>query len=121
MARPKIEIPQDQFEGLCRIQCTQSEICAFFGISPDTLERWCKRTYNQNFADIFEQKKGIGKVSLRRMQYRHAETNPAMAMFLGKQWLGQRDRFETTVKTEKDDDPITKALKESGIINGPES
>lgn len=119
--RPQLNIPQDQFENLCRIQCTETEICAFFNISSDTLLRWCKRTYGKSFAEVFAEKKEIGKISLRRMQYRHAEHNPAMAMFLGKQWLGQRDRFETTIKSDKDDDPITKALKESGIIDGPES
>ena len=33
-------------------------------------------------------------MSLRRIQYKLAEKNTAMAIFLGKQYLGQRDNVE---------------------------
>jgi hypothetical protein len=35
-----------------------------------------------------------GKARLRRTQFKLAETNVAMAIWLGKQLLGQRDRIE---------------------------
>ena len=37
-------------------------------------------------------------MSLRRTQFKLAEKNPTMAIFLGKQYLGQRDNIE--VKAE---------------------
>ena len=97
MARPKKEIDQKQFENLCGLQCTLEEICGWFDVCTDTLEAWCKRTYKRSFSEVFTQKRGAGKISLRRSQWRLAEKNAAMAIWLGKQYLGQRDQIETTV------------------------
>ena len=99
-----------QFEKLCKIQCTKEEICDWFFTTDTTLESWVKREYNgAGFKEIFEQKKSKGKISLRRSQFRMAQKNVTMAIFLGKQWLGQKDvsRSEITgegggpVKTEQ--------------------
>jgi len=80
------------------MQCTEAEICAVLGgsngaLSPHTLNRWCKETYgkNQTFCKVFEQKKEAGKVSLRRIQWVLAQKSVSMAIFLGKNYLGQSD------------------------------
>lgn len=100
MARPVIEIKKEQFESLCNLQCTLDEIAGFFKCSSDTIERWCKRTYNESFADTFKKYSVNGKISLRRYQYKMAEKNPSMAIWLGKQWLGQTDKVEQTTSFE---------------------
>ena len=82
------------FENLCSIQCTKEEICAVLEISDKTLDSWCKSTYNENFSVIFKEKREFGKSSLRRKQWNLAEKNPTMAIWLGKQYLGQRDNIE---------------------------
>ena len=92
--RPKKQIDQRTFEKLCGLQCTLNELCAFFECQDDTLNKWCKRTYGKTFSDVFAEKREIGKISLRRIQFQHAEKNAAMAMFLGKQYLDQKDSFE---------------------------
>lgn len=92
--RPKIEIDKKTFEKLCSIQCTEIEIADFFNCSVDTIERWCKRIYGETFAEIFKKKSSKGKISLRRTQFRLAETNTSMAIFLGKQYLGQKDNVD---------------------------
>lgn len=97
MARPRKEIDQKQFENLCGLQCTLEEICGWFDVCSDTLETWCKRTYKRGFSEVFAQKRGAGKISLRRSQWRLAEKNATMAIFLGKQFLGQRDNMDITV------------------------
>lgn len=114
--RPRKNIDQKSFEQLCGIQCTKDEICAWFDITDKTLESWCKRTYHKGFSEVFADKRGVGKISLRRMQWRLAERNANMAIHLGKQYLGQVDRVQMGMSVQVDDDPITKALKESGII-----
>lgn len=91
MARPRTEIDQKQFESLCGLQCTQEEIASFFHCSEDTVTRWCKRTYGTSFAEVYKKKSANGKISLRRAQFRLAEKNASMAIFLGKQYLGQSD------------------------------
>ena len=94
--RPKKEIDQRVFESLCGIQCTQTEVCAVLDCDDKTLTKWCKETYNMSFSDVFAEKRKSGLVSLRRMQWKHAERNPAMAMFLGKNYLGQTDKQDIT-------------------------
>ena len=100
MARPVIEIKKEQFESLCNLQCTLDEIAGFFKCSSDTIERWCKRTYGEGFADTYKIYSQNGKISLRRYQYKLAEKNPSMAIWLGKQWLGQTDKIEQTTSFE---------------------
>lgn len=101
MPRPRKEIKKEDFEGLLAIQCTLSEVAAYFdhklnGCSEDTIERWCKRTYHKSFAEVSAIKKEYGKISLRRYQLELAKKSAAMAIFLGKNWLGQKDTYETT-------------------------
>lgn len=113
MARPTIEIKEEHFENLCNLQCTLDEIAGFFKCSSDTIERWCKRTYGDNFADVYKKYSQNGKISLRRYQYKLAEKHPAMAIFLGKQWLGQTDKVEQTTSFE-DLTPLADLLKPRG-------
>ena len=99
--RPKKEINQEQFEKLCAICCTQKEIADFFDCSIDTVNRWCKRTYKQTFADTYEKMSVTGKISLRRWQFKSAEAgNVTMQIWLGKQYLGQREQIETDNKND---------------------
>ena len=101
MARPRKEIDQKQFENLCALQCTLEEICGWFDVTDKTLDSWCKRTYHASFSEVFRQKRGAGKISLRRSQWRLAEKNATMAIFLGKQFLGQRDSVDVAVTDAK--------------------
>lgn len=95
MGRPRKEIDKTEFEKLCGLQCTREEICAWFDVSFKTLESWCKQEYGQSFSPVFEEKRGIGKISLRRSQFQLAKKSAAMAIFLGKNYLGQKDQPET--------------------------
>lgn len=106
MARPRKEIDQKQFENLCGLQCTKQEICGWFHVTDKTLESWCKRTYKAGFSETFRQKRGTGKISLRRAQFRLAEKNANMAIWLGKQYLDQHDeiKVETQGKVSIVDD-----------------
>lgn len=101
MARPRKEIDKKQFENLCALQCTEEEICDWFDICTETLNAWCKRTYKKRFSEVFAQKRGNGKISLRRSQWKLAEKSAAMAIWLGKQFLGQRDNVDVTVSDAK--------------------
>lgn len=89
--RPSTPIDRQQFENLCSLQCTEIEIADWFDCSEDTINRWCKRMYGKTFAEVYAKKRGKGKISLRRKQWKLAEKSPAMAIFLGKQYLGQKE------------------------------
>lgn len=86
--RPKKEIDYITVEKLANIQCTQEEIANFLGLSVRTLQR------DEEFCRIYKKGQDNGKMSLRRIQYKLAEKNPTMAIWLGKQYLKQRDTFE---------------------------
>ena len=100
MGRPKAIIDKSQFEKLCMLQCTLEEIAGFFNCCEDTVETWCKKEYKKTFSEVFHIKRQAGKVSLRRHQMKMAETNPTMAIWLGKQMLGQRDNKDIFVKQQ---------------------
>lgn len=112
MARKKIEIDKSNFEKLCGLQCTKEEISGFFDCSEDTIERWCRTEYGDSFAVVFSKKRSPGKISLRRTQWRLAEKNVTMAIWLGKQYLGQSENARN-VSVEFEDDGLIKALRRS--------
>jgi len=110
MARPRKEIDKTDFEKLCGLQCTQEEICSWFDVTDKTLQAWCKRTYRKGFSEVYAKKRERGKISLRRAQFRLAEKNAAMAIFLGKNYLGQTDKQEQIITTVEDLTPLAEML-----------
>jgi hypothetical protein len=88
MARPKKVIDYNAVEKLASIQCTQEEIANFLGLSVRTLQR------DEEFCRLYKKGQDNGKMSLRRTQFKLAEKNTSMAIFLGKQYLGQKDVIE---------------------------
>lgn len=110
--RPRIEIDKEQFEKLCIMQCTLQEIAGWFACSEDTIERWCIRELKMSFADAYKIHSAQGKISLRRFQFKQAEKSPAMAIWLGKQWLGQRDAVDVQQTGESTVEKIAKLILE---------
>ena len=86
--RPKKQIDYNTVEKLASIQCTQEEIANFLELSVRTLQR------DEEFCRIYKKGMDNGKMSLRRIQFKLAEKNTSMAIFLGKQYLGQKDVVE---------------------------
>lgn len=100
---PPKEIDYEACEKLARIMCTQSEIAEVLGVSLSTLE------HDKEFLRIHKKGQENGRASLRRMQYKGAEAgNPTMLIWLGKQYLGQRDKQELT---GKDGGPIEQTVE----------
>ena len=95
MGAPRKEIDFDELDKLCAIQSTEEEIAGWFGIDIDTLVTRIKEKCGMTFSEYFAQKKGTGKISLRRKQYQTAMAgNPTLLIWLGKQWLNQKDKHE---------------------------
>ena len=109
MARPKKEIDYEVVEKLASIQCTQEEIANFLNLSVRTLQR------DEEFCRLYKKGQDNGKMSLRRYQFKLAEKNTSMAIFLGKQYLGQRDVVETdnTKEMNKVEELLNKLEKEA--------
>lgn len=92
--RPKVEYDYVQVYKLARLQCTYDEIAAFLNVSVDTIKRRVKDDIK--FCTAIQKGREKGKISLRRAQYNKAvgDGNPALLIWLGKQWLNQRDKYD---------------------------
>ena len=114
VGRPKTNIDKSNFEKLCQMQCTLEEIAGFFDCCDDTINNWCKEVYDDTFSGVYKKKSMAGKISLRRNQFKIAEHNASMAIFLGKQYLGQRDNIEVEHKDlSKVEELLSKIDKEA--------
>ncbi len=85
--RPKKVIDYETVEKLAALQCTQQEIAAFLKISTVTLGK------DEKFLSVYKDGIEHGRMSLRRHQWRALEAgNTTMLVWLGKQYLGQKDQ-----------------------------
>lgn len=108
-SRPPINIDFKVLEKLCQMQATEEEIAAWFDISIETLSTKIKQFYKITFLEYFKKHAGKGKISLRRTQFKHADKSVPMSIFLGKQYLNQRDKHEYSDVSEKE---LNQAIKE---------
>lgn len=112
--RPRKKITRDAFQKLCKLQCTEEEIAGFLDCSVDTLQRWVKENYDgETFAVVYKKYAAGGRASLRRRQWALAEHNATMAIWLGKQHLGQRETINVAADAEQLDklDAILQGVK----------
>ena len=113
VGRPEFVLSDDDFdklERLVRIQCTQVEICAVFGITEKTISLALKKRGEGNFSQFYKKNMNHGRTSLRRSQWSLADKgNPTMLIWLGKQHLDQRDKSDVA-STHALTDPLTEML-----------
>lgn len=76
--------------GLGQIWATTKECAAVLRVSEPTVIKFMQQY--PEAGDAYERGFSLGKVSLRRIQMDLAKKNPAMAIFLGKNHLGQKDQ-----------------------------
>lgn len=110
VGRPKTKLDLDALEKLCQLSCTMPEISAYFDIPLRTLED--KYTNDIAVRTIINKGRNIGKLSLRRkqMQILHDTNSVPMAIWLGKQLLGQRDKHDV-VTEDKSTSKLGEAIK----------
>jgi hypothetical protein len=77
---------------LAKIQCTQKEAAGVLGVSEPTFIAFLK--LHSKAREAWDNGAETGRASLRRQQFKMSETNAAMAIWLGKQYLGQKDKHE---------------------------
>ena len=91
--RKPVRIDLIEVEKLCSMQCTLQEIADWFGVSVRTIEARKKRP---EFAAAMQLGYAKGRIYVRRTQMKILENgNATMAIWLGKQMLGQRDMITT--------------------------
>jgi hypothetical protein len=105
--RPPVAIEPKQVHAMASYGCTVAEIAAVMECSADTIER--------RFGKELRTRRNARNGMLRVKQFKLAEKSAAMAIFLGKNYLGQTDRFKLEWLT---DDELLAVAREAGISIG---
>ena len=116
--RPTAEFNRRTFEELCKILCTKQEIANVMGISQQTVWRRCQEIYGGTFEEVYARFADFGLVSLRRSQFALAKKSASMAIFLGKQYLGQSEQGYTSAELAKAIDREIAKLQASNSPQG---
>lgn len=102
MGRPPIifsDVDWQNIEKLCSLMCTADEIAHFMGISIDTLSRRITEAHGCTFADYHKKHSVNAIISLRRAQWQNAlDGNATLQIWLGKQYLGQKNNLDVTLE-----------------------
>ncbi len=102
MARPKKNIDVEQVKRLAAIQCSYEEMAAVLDCDESTLTK--------RFSQVIQKGRSNGRMSLKRKQYTMAMGgNITMLIWLGKQYLGQRDKREEIINANITNLPADKA------------
>ena len=111
--RPRLKLNNLGIEIVTKLagfMCTEEEIASFLDVTVETLHN--KENYN-TFLECIKNGQNIGKVSLRQNQFNLSKTNPTMAIWLGKQYLGQRDNIIETSNSESALNAVCEAIREA--------
>jgi hypothetical protein len=106
--RKPVKIDLLELEKLAALNCTDNEVAGWFGVSTRTVEL---RRKQAKFAEAMSRGRARGRISIRRQQLKILESgNSAMAIWLGKQLLNQRDPSPTE-RNGPDGDPAQVSLE----------
>jgi hypothetical protein len=120
VGRPVKTIDWKLVEKLCYIQCTEQEIADFVLVDITTLKYKCKKEQNMDFSCFYAQKKGQGKISLRRRISQAIDSGDprynAILIFAAKNLIGWKDyqevKHEGSIQLESIPDKILQKILE---------
>jgi hypothetical protein len=88
----------------------------------DTLRNKAKAHYEEeDFSTIYKKYTENGKSSLRRHQFLLSKKNAAMAIWLGKQWLGQKDHLPEAQVNEEINKRFIEVMSQLGTLQSARS
>jgi hypothetical protein len=114
--RPRVLINDEETRERINVMAsrlhTQPEAAALLGVSLATFEGFLRA--NADIRDIWEGGQLTGRAAIRRLQFASAQKgNVPMQIWLGKQYIGQKDKAE--VETKHD---IADSVKELWALVG---
>lgn len=78
----------EEFFKLVSYQCTQEEVASFFDMSVNSLERRCEADLGLKLGEVWDKKRSLGRVRLRKLQFGIIEKGgpgaATMAIYLDK-------------------------------------
>lgn len=105
-------------EKMAFIQCTGEEIACCLNMHYDTLLAHINRRGYASFSEWHKIHSAGGKMSLRRKQFKMAQESVPMAIWLGKQYLGQKEQTEANYSVHQMRLPTTDKLQQL-VANDP--
>lgn len=112
VGRPEKPIDWSIFEELCSLQCTQQEMANVFHVDTETLQLRVEKQYGDKYPVIYKRYSDGGKCSLRRYQFKQAQTNATMAIWLGKQYLDQKENNNEIVVAAETFDNFERIMRQ---------
>ena len=93
--RPRIQFDWTEFDKLVSYQVTQQEICDFFDVDWHTMNDALIRERGEGFSEIWQKKKSLGRIRLRKAQLNNVEAAApgwaAMAIWLDKKMMPEEN------------------------------
>ena len=100
VVKPRKELDAGIIKRMASVMCTNEEIAFALGCSADTIER--------RYKDLIHAGKAEARGTLRRKQWEIAMTgNVPMLIWLGKQWLKQREPEKEEAKDQVEEIKVT--------------
>lgn len=100
--RPEIDFDWLRLNKLCQYPLSQDDIAECMGMSKDTIARRILEMFDMSFAAYHNKKKARMRKTLMAWQFKAARTgNITMLIWLGKQYLEQKDQVESKSTTEQ--------------------
>lgn len=106
MGRPVFELDDKNFDIAIQLPMIKADICLLMGgCSEDTIERYVKKRFGKTFAELQGERRQHFRKNILGKQYEIAmKGNVGMLIWLGKQYLGQKDKQEISGDEEQ---PLT--------------
>lgn len=101
--RKRVKIKVSEIRRLSKLHVSEAEAAAYLGVTKKKFAEILQRDKKARRA--WEEGRELGKLGLRRKQLRLADRSTSMAIFLGKQWLGQSDVSVTEI-SGRDGGPV---------------
>lgn len=101
---------------LAKLGCTQEEAAGILGVAVRTLFNFLHS--EPDAMQVWDDGLKFVRVSLRRKQLALADKNAPMAIFLGKNILGQKDEHHTTTTVNKPAQELSEAELEEIVLKG---
>ena len=107
-------IDKDRFEYLVKLGLSNEEIVDFFMTNSAKMWSWIKKTYNtKRPLVILKKMRTEGKIDFLVKQRKLAEKNPAVSIWLGKNYYSQTDeKVQDNANDYEDLNPLSELLKD---------
>ena len=97
------ELTRELFEELAALQCAEEEILGYIGTTEKKLERWCRKTYRRQLAEMLSMIRQDGLIAIRRASFEQLRKSATVISqqynrFLPKAGTDARENAEAVIR-----------------------